>query len=168
MSSHAIKNKLGVLWMMGAAVAFTGLYVAVRELGTILPTFEILFFRSIFTLALMAPWLFQQRLNAFRSKRPTLHLIRGVSTFIAMSMMFYGVANSPLADASALQSTYPLFTIVLAMFLVGERPGVGRLIAALIGFIGILVIVRPGFGEIGRQPWHCWAVRSFMLSPTRS
>ena len=149
MSSHAIKNKLGVLWMMGAAVAFTGLYVAVRELGTILPTFEILFFRSIFTLALMAPWLFQQRLNAFRSKRPTLHLIRGVSTFIAMSMMFYGVANSPLADASALQSTYPLFTIVLAMFLVGERPGVGRLIAALIGFIGILVIVRPGFGEIG-------------------
>ena len=61
MPSHAIKNKLGVLWMMGAAVAFTGLYVAVRELGTILPTFEILFFRSIFTLALMAPWLFQQR-----------------------------------------------------------------------------------------------------------
>ncbi len=149
MSSHPINNKLGVLWMLGAAAAFTGLYVAVRELGTVLPTFQILFFRSFFSLALMLPWIWQQRLNAFKSSKPKLHLIRGFSTFIAMSMMFYGVANSPLADASALQSTYPLFTIVLAMILLGERPGIGRWVAALIGFLGIMVIVRPGFTEVG-------------------
>ena len=149
MAAHTINNKLGVLWMLGAAAAFTGLYVAVRELGQVLPTFEILFFRSFFSLALMLPWIWRQRRNAFKSQKPHLHLIRGISTFTAMSMMFYGVANSPLADASALQSTYPLFTIVLAMILVGERPGIGRWIAAMIGFIGIVVIVRPGFAEIG-------------------
>lgn len=149
MSAHPIDNKLGVLWMLGAATAFTGLYVAVRELGAVLPTFENLFFRSLFTLALMAPWLWRQRLQAFRFNRPGMHLLRGCSTFIAMSMMFYGVARSPLADASALQSTYPLFTIVLTMILVGERPGIGRLVAALVGFVGILVIVRPGLTEIG-------------------
>lgn len=149
MSAHPINNKLGVLWMLGAATAFTGLYVAVRELGAMLPTFEILFFRSVFTLVLMAPWLWRQKLDAFRSKRLSLHLLRGGSTFAAMSMMMYGVAHSPLADASALQSTYPLFTIVLTVVLVGERPGIGRLLAALVGFTGILVIVRPGFAEIG-------------------
>jgi drug/metabolite transporter (DMT)-like permease len=147
--SASTNNKLGVLWMLGAAVAFSGLYVAVRELGDKLPTFEILFFRSLFTLALMAPWLMKQRLGAFKTTRPELHLLRGVSTFTAMSMMFFGVAHSPLADASALQSTYPLFTIALTMILLGERPGVSRLIAAFTGFIGILVIVRPGFTEIG-------------------
>jgi drug/metabolite transporter (DMT)-like permease len=142
-------NKLGVAWMIGAATSFTGLYVAARELGQILPTFEILFFRSLFTIALMLPWLLRSQAAAFRTRRPILHLLRGCSTFTAMTMMFYGVAHSPLADASALQSTYPLFTIVLAMMLVGERPGVGRLLAALTGFIGILTIVRPGFGVIG-------------------
>lgn len=149
MSAHPIDNRLGVLWMLGAAVAFTGLYVSVRELGQVLPTFENLFFRSVFTMALMAPWLWRQKLNAFKFKRPGMHLLRGCSTFIAMSMMFYGVARSPLADASALQSTYPLFTIVLTMILLGERPGIGRWVAALVGFAGILVIVRPGFAELG-------------------
>ncbi len=149
MSSHPINNKLGVLWMLGAATAFTGLYVAIRELGQVLPTFEILFFRSFFSLVLMLPWLWRQRLDAFKSAKPHMHLIRGISTFTAMSMMFFGVANSPLADASALQSTYPLFTIVLALILIGERPGIGRWIAAAVGFAGILVIVQPGFAEVG-------------------
>ncbi len=149
MPIHPINNPLGIAWMLGAAVAFSGLFVAVRELSATLPTFEILFIRSVFTLALMGPWLLQQRLNAFRSARWRLHLLRGVSTFTAMSLMFYGVANAPLADASALQSTYPLMTILLTALLVGERPGMKRSIAAMVGFTGILVIVRPGFGEIG-------------------
>ena len=149
MTTHPINNPLGSAWMLGAAVAFSGLFVAVRQLSTTLPTFEILFIRSVFTLALMAPWLLQERVNAFRSTRWRLHVLRGVSTFTAMSLMFYGVANAPLADASALQSTYPLMTIVLTALLVGERPGLARSIAAMVGFMGILVIVRPGFAETG-------------------
>jgi drug/metabolite transporter (DMT)-like permease len=148
-SRPPVNNRLGIAWMLGAAVAFSALYVAVRELGAMLPTFEILFLRSVFTIALMAPWLWQQKLNAFRSRKPHLHLLRGASTFTAMSMLFYGVAHSPLADASALQSTYPLFTIMLVALLVGERPGMQRWLAALVGFAGIVVIVRPGFAEIG-------------------
>lgn len=149
MSKHPIDNRLGVLWMLGAATTFTGLFVAVRELAALLPTFEILFLRSVFTVALMTPWLLRQRLEAFRSRRRGLHLLRGCSTFLAMTLLFYGIAHSLLADASALQSTYPLITIVLAVLVVGERPGLGRSLAALLGFVGILVIVRPGFAEIG-------------------
>jgi len=149
MTRPPVNNPLGIAWMLGAAVAFSGLFVAVRELGSVLPTFEILFLRSVFTIVLMAPWLWQERLGAFRARRPGLHLLRGASTFTAMSMLFYGVAHSPLADASALQSTYPLFTILLVALFVGERPGLRRILAAMGGFAGILVIVRPGFAEIG-------------------
>ena len=149
MAAHPIDNKIGVLWMVGAATAFSGLFVAARELAEHLPTFEILFFRSLFTIGLMTPWLMTERIGAFRSSRWRLHLLRGLSTFIAMSLMFYGVGRSPLADASALQSTYPLFTIVLAVIMLGERPGLGRILAAMVGFGGILVIVRPGIIEIG-------------------
>lgn len=120
MAANPVNNPLGIAWMLGAAVAFSGLFVAVRELGAVLPTFEILFLRSVFTIALMIPWLCQEKLNAFRSKRPSMHLLRGASTFTAMSMLFYGVAHSPLADASALQSTYPLFTIMLVAVFLGE------------------------------------------------
>ncbi|MCB9930843.1 MAG: DMT family transporter [Alphaproteobacteria bacterium] len=144
-----VNNPLGIAWMLGAAVAFSGLFVAVRELGAMLPTFEILFLRSVFTIALMAPWLWREKRDAFRSRRPAMHLLRGASTFTAMSLLFYGVAHSPLADASALQSTYPLFTILLVALLLGERPGMSRWLAALVGFAGILVIVRPGFTAIG-------------------
>ena len=149
MTRPPVNNPLGIAWMLGAAVAFSGLFVAVRELGTMLPTFEILFLRSVFTIVLMLPWLWRERLNAFRSRRPGMHLLRGASTFTAMSMLFYGVSQSPLADASALQSTYPLFTIMLVALLLGERPGLRRWLAALVGFAGILVIVRPGFAAIG-------------------
>ena len=148
-STHPINNSLGILWMLGAAVAFSGLFVAVRQLSTTLPTFEILFIRSLFTLVLMGPWLMRERMNAFRSTRWRLHLLRGLTTFAAMSMMFYGVAHAPLATASALQSTYPLITILLTALIVGERPGMKRSIAAVIGFAGILVIVRPGVLAIG-------------------
>ena len=148
-STHPINNSLGILWMLGAAVAFSGLFVAVRQLSTTLPTFEILFIRSLFTLVLMAPWLMRERMNAFRSTRWRLHVLRGLTTFAAMSMMFYGVAHAPLATASALQSTYPLITILLTALIVGERPGLKRSIAAVIGFAGILVIVRPGVLAIG-------------------
>ena len=146
MTRPPVNNPLGIAWMLGAAVAFSGLFVAVRELGSVLPTFEILFLRSVFTIVLMAPWLWQERLGAFRARRPGLHLLRGASTFTAMSMLFYGVAHSPLADASALQSTYPLFTILLVALFVGERPGLRRILAAMGGFAGILVI---GTGSIG-------------------
>ncbi len=142
-------NKLGILWMSGAALSLTAMYVAARELGSVMPTFEMVFLRSLFTIALMLPWLCRQGLGRLRTTKPLLHGARGVSTFIAMSLMLYGVANAPLADASALQSTYPLFTIVLAIFIVGEKPGSRRVVAALAGFAGILVIVRPGFSEVG-------------------
>lgn len=142
-------NMRAVAWMVAAAVSFTVLVVAVRELSDSLPTAEILFFRSIFSVALLLPWLVRAGPGAVMTKRPIIHALRCLSTFTAMMLWFTAVGRTPLADAVAIQSTYPLFTILLATLLLGERPTAVRLAATALGFAGILIIVRPGVIEVG-------------------
>ena len=142
-------NLRAVAWMIGAAAAFSLLVVCVRELSAALPTPEILFFRCLFTTALLIPWAVRAGWEGVRMRRPWPNLLRGVSTFAAMTMWFHAIGIVPLADAVAIQSAYPLFTILLAMLLFAERPGIRRGLATLAGFAGVLVIVRPGFEVIG-------------------
>ncbi len=142
-------NLKAIFWMMGAAVAFTVLVVAVRELTDTLPTAEILFFRSIFSVVLLTPWLVRAGPRALLTRRPICHLLRCLSTFTAMMLWFHAVGMTTLADAVAIQSTYPLFTILLATALFGERPRPLRWIATAVGFGGMLIIVRPGMIAIG-------------------
>ena len=143
------RNLGAVAWMVGAAAAFSLLVVCVRELSASLPTPEILFFRCLFTMALLVPWAVRAGRDALRIRRPWPNLLRGVSTFAAMTMWFHAIGIVPLADAVAIQSAYPLFTILLAMLLFAERPGIRRWLATLAGFAGVLVIVRPGFAAVG-------------------
>ncbi len=143
------RNLRAVAWMIGAAASFSLLVVCVRELSASLPTPEILFFRCLFTMAFLVPWALRAGRDAMRIRRPWPNLLRGVSTFAAMTMWFHAIGVVPLADAVAIQSAYPLFTILLAMLLFAERPGIRRWLATLAGFAGVLVIVRPGFVAVG-------------------
>ena len=143
------RNLVAIAWMIGAAAAFSLLVVCVRELSATLPTPEILFFRCLFTTALLVPWALRAGWEGVRTRQPWPNLLRGVSTFAAMSMWFHAIGIVPLADAVAIQSAYPLFTILLAMLLFAERPGIRRWLATLAGFVGVLVIVRPGLQVIG-------------------
>ena len=142
-------NLKAILWMIGASVAFTALVISVRELSTSLPTAEILFFRSAFSVSLLLPWAFRAGWHGVLSERPLAHTGRCLSTFTAMMLWFHAVGLTTLADSVAIQSTYPLFTILLAMLVLGERPGWFRWAATMVGFAGMLIIVRPGFIEIG-------------------
>lgn len=138
-------NATAILWMVGASIAFTVLVVSVRELSERLPTAEILFFRAVFSVSLLLPWAFKAGWGEVASKRPLEHAGRCISTFIAMMLWFHATGLTSLANSIAIQSTYPLFTIVLAMLLLGERPTPLRWAAAGLGFIGMLIIVRPGY-----------------------
>lgn len=138
-------NGTAILWMVGASIAFTVLVVSVRELSDRLPTAEILFFRAAFSVGLLLPWAFRAGWSGVASNRPLEHTGRCISTFIAMMLWFHATGLTTLANSIAIQSTYPLFTIVLAMLFLGERPTPLRWAAAGIGFIGMLIIVRPGY-----------------------
>ena len=148
MSLLRASNALGIAWMTGTAASLTAMYIAARQLSAEISTFEIVFLRVGTALLLMLPWLVRNRSSAFKTGMPLMHLARGFCTFGAITLMFYGVANAPLADATALQAVYPLFTIVLAVIIIGERPGMARWLATLAGFAGVLTIVQPGFAEV--------------------
>ena len=135
--------------MVAAGVCFTVLVVAVRELSDSLPTAEILFFRAAFSVALLLPWLFRAGVGAIKTTRVPTHFLRCAATFTAMMLWFHAVGLTSLADAVAIQSTYPLFTILLATMVLGERPRPDRWIATAVGFAGMLIIVRPGYIEVG-------------------
>lgn len=149
MAAAPKSNLTAVAWMIAAAVAFTVLVVAVRELSDSLPTAEILFFRSLFTVLALAPWALRAGRDAVSTRRPFAHTLRCLSTFAAMMMWFHAVGLASLADAVAIQSTYPLFTILLATLFLGERPSTIRWMATGAGFVGMLIIVRPGVIPVG-------------------
>jgi drug/metabolite transporter (DMT)-like permease len=97
----------------------------------------------------MLPWIVRNGLAAARTKRIARHGVRNAFQYTGLVAWFYAVTMISLADLSALQFTMPLFTIVMAALFLSERIGVHRWIATAIGFVGALVILRPGFAEIG-------------------
>ena len=122
--------------------------ILVRSLGEGFTAFEILFFRNLVAVAFMAPLLVGGRAIRMRTRRLPLHLLRSVLAYLGMLGLFYGLLHIPIADVVALSFTQPLFITVMAGFLLGEAVGTTRWRATLVGFVGGLVVVQPGFTEI--------------------
>jgi drug/metabolite transporter (DMT)-like permease len=139
----------GIAWMIAAVIAWSGMYLFVRQVSGRFPAFEILAVRNAVTLALMAPMLFRTPLSSLRTTRWRMHVLRAVFACLGMAGLYAGIAYLPLPDVVALSFTQPLFLVALAPLVLGERVGAGRWIAALVGFAGVLLIVRPGVTEIG-------------------
>lgn len=143
-SSPAVALR-GVLWMAGASLFFAIGYLPVRELSPRYTPFDLIFYRSLLTVLFMLPWLWRSGPTALRTRRVGLHVFRVVITFIGMVCLFYGLVKMPLADATALLFTAPLFTIVLGAMVLGDHVGGRRWAVVAIGFAGGLIIIRPGF-----------------------
>jgi drug/metabolite transporter (DMT)-like permease len=108
-----------------------------------------IFLRSVVSLLLILPWAIHAGVLNLRTRRLGLHIFRNGIHYLGNVGWFIGVTLVPLADLSALQFTVPLFTIVLAALVLREIVGAHRWTATAIGFLGALVIIRPGFVEIG-------------------
>lgn len=137
----------GLVWMVGCLASFIGMAVASRELADSLSVVQILFFRSLVglgVLALLAPGVFPA---CRKAGRIGLHLIRNLVHFAAQYCWTLGVVLLPLAEVFALEFTMPVWVAIFAWMLLGERIHRARLIAVLGSFAGVLVILRPG-GEI--------------------
>lgn len=119
--------------------------VAGRALSGDLDTFEIMMYRSIigFVLVLTIGSALG-RLGEIDANRLPLHFIRNVSHFTGQNLWFFAVALIPLAQLFALEFTSPIWVILLAPLLLGERLTRVRLLAAGLGFVGILIVARPG------------------------
>ena len=133
------------LWMSGAIVSFSAMAVAGRELADALDTFEIMMYRSAIGLVIVCILLSVTRhWHRVSAARFGTHLLRNLVHFIGQNLWFFAVTVIPLAQVFALEFTSPLWVIVLAPIFLGERLTRIRAIAATMGFIGILVVARPG------------------------
>ncbi len=151
----------GVLWMTAASLFFAIGYIPVRELSPKFTAFEMVFYRSLITVLAMLPWIARVGLGRLRTRRGVLYGVRAVLTYAGMVCLFYGIANMPLADATALVFTAPLFTVVIAAWTLGDPIGAHRWGAILVGFAGAVIIIRPGLVEIS---WPLLAVVFTALS----
>jgi drug/metabolite transporter (DMT)-like permease len=138
----------GIAWMIVATVFYAFTFVAIRELSRDFSVFELSFLRASMGMLAMLPWLMRAGLAALRSSRLKLYCVRAVVTYAGMVCWFFGLANVPLADATALLFTSPLVTVAIVAVVLGERVSRRRLGAIVIGFAGAIIIIRPGFAEI--------------------
>lgn len=134
--------------MVTACACFAVMNGVVRHLSASLPPLEIVFFRCLFGLLAMAPWLFRAGLITVRTRKPGWQLLRAAIAAFAMAAWFTGISLVPLAEATALSFTTPLFAAVAAVFFLGEAIQSRRWIAIAVGFAGALVILRPGLVPI--------------------
>lgn len=141
-----------VLLALGAIVMFVVMAVCIRALADRVPVGDITFYRTFFGLLLMLPFVLGRGPAHARSLLATrklgLLMLRAVLTYTAVLAYFYAVTKIPLAEAIALNSTLPIFMTAMAAALLGERVGLQRWLAVVLGFLGALVILRPGFAEV--------------------
>lgn len=131
-------------WMMGAVVAFSCMAVGGRSVSFELDTFEIMMFRSfvglfvvVTTARLIGTW------QEVKYDKLGTHALRNMFHFAGQNLWFYALTLIPLAQVVALEFTSPLWVLILSPLFLGERLTRLRVGAAMLGFIGVLLVARP-------------------------
>ena len=137
----------GILLMVLSVFLFSSMDAVIKWASSDYPTGQIVFFRNF--LAFVPVFLFLWQTGTpmpLRTTRLGGHLIRGLVGVASMSLFFLALGLLPLADTMALGMSGPIFLTALSVPLLGERVGLRRWSAVIVGFLGVLVMVRPGSG----------------------
>ncbi len=140
---------LGSLWMLSSCIFYAVAASLVREVGDTYTAFQMTMIRSFVAVIVLAPvYLGEGGKLIFIPKRFFMHFLTGVFTYLGIIFWFFATASMPIADFFALQFVTPLLTMAFAIMFLGEKADARSWSAALIGFAGVLVILRPGIIEI--------------------
>lgn len=133
----------GPAWMIVACFAFAGVWALIRAASADLHPFAIVFWRNLFGALVILPiaW---PAWNRDTLKRWPGHTRRATSGIIATYATFFAVANAPLADVQAINFAAPLFATIAAALFLGEKLRFRRIAALVVGFAGVLIVLRPG------------------------
>ncbi len=133
--------------MLVAVVLFSCMDALIKYASEDYPTGQIIFFRNLFAFVPVIYFLRQAGgLSALRTRRPRDHILRGIVGVTAMGLVFTAFKLLPLGEAVALTLSGPIFLTALSVPLLGEKVGLRRWSAVIAGFIGVLVMTRPGAG----------------------
>ena len=144
--------RAGILFVLGAIALVSVQDVTIKWISGDYPLHEIVFIRSPVALVLLLPIVyFEGGISSLHSGQFHLQLLRGGLMFLASTFFFMGIAALPLADVVALTFVSPLFIAVLSVLFLGERVGPRRWLAIVVGFAGVVIMLRPGAGVLTRQ-----------------
>ena len=140
-------NGRGAVFMLGVAVFFAVNSAIIKTLvaGGLHP-FQITFARLAIGLLVILPFVWRAGLGSLRTRHPGIHLMRGIAGSVAMISGIAALAQVSLADFTAISFAQPLFAVILAVLVLGEVVGWRRWSATVAGFLGVLVMTRPGSG----------------------
>ena len=138
----------GMALRAAAALSFSLMYALMKWAATLQPLSagEMVFYRSLFGLPVVLLWVFGTRsgLAAISSRRPMVHVWRGALGVSGIFLIFQGLRLLPLADATTIGFTAPIFATLLSILFLKETVGRHRWTAVIVGFLGVLLMVRPG------------------------
>lgn len=134
-----------------AAALFASMHNTIRfvTVSEGIHPFEAAVFRNLFGLVVFIPFLARHGMRVFHTERIGIHLGRAGLNTISMLSWFSALALMPVADATALSLMGPVFVALLAIMILGERVGPRRWLGISLALAGGLIIIRPGFSEVG-------------------
>ena len=131
--------------MLLSIVLFTLMDASVKWLGSYYPTAQIMFFRcAVALIPVLVIVSMRGGTSILRTRQHGLHMFRSLIGITAMGLAFYAFSLMPLAEAISILHTAPLFMTALSVVILGEKVGLRRWSAVIIGFVGMLIVVRPG------------------------
>lgn len=143
---------LGVLWMLVTGLLFVCVTALVKTLGPVIPAAEAAFLRYAIGLIFVLPML-RPILKAKLTRRQWgLFAVRGLAHSGGVALWFYAMARIPIADVTAMNYMSPIYVTLGAALFLGEKLALRRIMAVVIALVGAVIILRPGFREIG--PGH--------------
>ncbi|MEN8197690.1 MAG: EamA family transporter, partial [Pseudomonadota bacterium] len=138
------------LWMTVAGASYGIMTGAARHLSDVyqLNAYVMTFWRNLFSIAIFLPWLMANGLGALKTPHTGLLLVRSGLMTVTSIAIFLAVILMPVAEATALTFTIPLFGAILSMIVLGEAFGARRWAALSVGSVGVIIILRPGAAAI--------------------
>ncbi len=138
-------NVKGGIILMFAAAGFGTMVALIKLVGERLDVFQILLVRQAVMALIVAPTIMKNFPGSLQTDNFGLQLLRIFLALVAMGFGFTAVVNMPLADATAIGFAKSFFVTICAIFFLNEIIGIRRWFAVIIGFIGVLIVLRPGF-----------------------
>ena len=150
--------------MLLSGAAFAVMMALVRLVSADIHPFQAAFFRNLMGLVLLAPWLAFTGVGVLHVGRLPIHLLRSGLGLGAMLLLFTALSRLPLAEATALTFTAPLFATIGAAVVLGERVQAPRWAATGVGFLGALIVLRPGLAVVAPASFFALAAAVFIAA----
>jgi len=135
-------NNINKFYLVFASLFFSLMTVCVKKIDEAIPIYELVFFRSIFSLIITSLIIKKKKINPW-GKNKSLLILRGLLGTTALMCIFYSIRNMPLSISTVIQYTYPIFISIFAALLFKEKINFKLISALFIGWFGILIILNP-------------------------